>query len=56
MKKQARWLIIDPDNIITNIVLWNGDKTQWSPPEGHRAIRASYHPDANIGDELPQHG
>lgn len=31
------YLIIE-QNIVTNIVVWNGDTTQWTPPQGSIAL------------------
>lgn len=30
-----RYTIFDGDKNIVNIIEWDGDETQWSPPEGH---------------------
>lgn len=32
------YAIVDSNNIVLNIVLWNGDTTNWAPPEGATAI------------------
>lgn len=29
-----RYAIVNPQNVVTNIVLWD-EAAQWSPPEGH---------------------
>ena len=34
---RSNYLIIE-QNIVTNVVLWNGDTTQWTPPQGSLAI------------------
>lgn len=26
------------NNVVVNVVVWNGDKTQWSPPKGTIAV------------------
>lgn len=31
------YLIIE-SNIVTNVVVWNGDTTQWTPPQGSIAL------------------
>ena len=31
------YLIIE-QNIVTNVVIWNGDTTQWAPPQGSIAL------------------
>ena len=31
------YLIIE-SNVVTNICLWNGDTTQWTPPQGSIAL------------------
>lgn len=31
------YLIIE-QNIVTNLVVWNGDTTQWTPPQGSIAL------------------
>ena len=31
------YLIIE-QNIVTNLVVWNGDTTQWAPPQGSLAL------------------
>lgn len=31
------YLIIE-NNIVTNVVLWNGDTSQWTPPQGSIAL------------------
>jgi hypothetical protein len=34
------WVIInDIGNYIENIVVWNGDETEWTPPEGTSAVK-----------------
>lgn len=37
------YLIIE-QNIVTNIVVWNGDTTQWTPPQGSIALVQSTTP------------
>lgn len=32
-----QYLIIE-SNIVTNVVVWNGDTTQWAPPQGSIAL------------------
>jgi hypothetical protein len=32
-----QYLIIE-NNIVTNLVVWNGDTTQWTPPQGSVAL------------------
>ena len=32
-----QYLIIE-SNVVTNIVVWNGDTTQWTPPSGSIAL------------------
>ena len=34
---EQNYLIIQ-SNIVTNIVVWNGDTTQWTPPQGSIAL------------------
>lgn len=34
------YLIIE-QNIVTNLVVWNGDTTQWTPPQGSITLIAS---------------
>lgn len=41
-----RWAVIDQNNIVVNIVIWDGEKP-WSPPEGCRVERSDT---LNIGD------
>lgn len=31
------YLIVE-QNIVTNVVVWNGDTTQWTPPQGSIAL------------------
>jgi hypothetical protein len=31
------YLIIE-QNVVTNVVVWNGDTTQWTPPQGSIAL------------------
>jgi hypothetical protein len=31
------YLIIE-SNVVTNVVVWNGDTTQWTPPQGSIAL------------------
>jgi len=34
-----RWAIIDKDNKVVNVVLWDGPKTEWCPPRGHMIVQ-----------------
>lgn len=34
---EQNYLIIEA-NVVTNIVIWNGDTTQWTPPQGSIAL------------------
>jgi hypothetical protein len=34
---EQNYLIIE-QNIVTNVVVWNGDTTQWTPPQGSIAL------------------
>jgi hypothetical protein len=34
---EQNYLIIE-SNVVTNIVIWNGDTTQWTPPQGSIAL------------------
>lgn len=37
----ARWLIYETlTGRVTNSVIWSGDTAEWSPPEGHKAVRS----------------
>lgn len=38
-----QYLIIE-QNVVTNVVMWNGDTTQWTPPQGPIAIPQSTTP------------
>lgn len=53
------YLIIE-QNIVTNVVLWNGDTTQWTPPQGSVALIQANVPamvwvlDTNVKDYVLQ--
>lgn len=51
---EENYLIIE-NNIVTNIVYWNGDTTVWQPPEGAITLAQSKVP-ANVmvitGDDI----
>lgn len=34
---EQNYLIIE-QNIVTNVTVWNGDTTQWTPPQGSIAL------------------
>jgi hypothetical protein len=34
---EQNYLIIE-QNVVTNVCLWNGDTTQWTPPQGSTAL------------------
>ena len=34
---EQQYLIIEA-NVVTNVVVWNGDTTQWTPPQGSIAL------------------
>lgn len=38
-----QYLIIE-SNVVTNVVVWNGDTTQWTPPQGSIALVQSTTP------------
>ena len=32
-----RYAVVDPENKVVNIILWDG-ASQWAPPDGHIAV------------------
>lgn len=53
--EKNRWAIIDKDNKVANVVLWDGPSTEWCPPRGHTVVQCAkevgvghiYNPETN---------
>lgn len=51
-----RWAIINKDNEVVNVCIWDGPKTEWIPPRGHLIVQCAfevgigwkYNPEKNI--------
>ena len=43
----ARYAVIDANNIVQNICIWDG-VTEWSPPEGQTAVLDTDPPTAEL--------
>lgn len=44
-----RWAVIDSNNIVVNVVIWDG-VSDWTPPEGCRVVKSDT---LSIGDKAP---
>lgn len=60
----ARFAVVNPDNIVANIIVWD-EASDWRPPEGHIIVKVEeircdigwHHKDgvfSNPNEEAPQ--
>lgn len=45
MNKRIRHAIVNQDNVVVNVIVWNG--AEWLPPRGHMVVQNDR---VNIGD------
>jgi len=45
MSKRIRHGIVNQDNVVVNVIIWNG--AEWQPPRGHWVVQDDK---VNIGD------
>ena len=35
---EQNYLMINPENVVDNVCVWNGDTNTWQPPEGYTML------------------
>lgn len=46
MSKPETYLVLDEDGVVVNAVVWDGNKSKWSPGQGRETLRRADLPEA----------
>lgn len=52
----TRWALLTPEGVVDNVVLWDGDREGWEPPEGLVPVRIDDAFRTQPGDVLGEEG
>ena len=53
MQDSNRWALVDANNIVEGIIIWDGDTNTWTPPSEFTIVKSDV---ANVGDQLNPDG